>query len=85
MSGSRRHAGPEKNNWREPHSAGVPENKELGPIFCPVHRGSHQCDCSTFYRLWSSIMNLPSYGLIADDKDNPMISRKEVLALLEEK
>ena len=34
------------------------------------------------YELWSAIMNLPSYGLIADDKNNPMLSRKEVLELL---
>lgn len=40
------------------------------------------CDCSTVYRLTSSIMGLPSYGLIASDSGNPMISRKEVLALL---
>lgn len=32
--------------------------------------------------LWSAIHQLPSYGLVAGDKDNPMISRKEVIALL---
>jgi hypothetical protein len=48
---------------------------------CPVHRTS-TCDCMTAYKLWSLIMNLPSYGLIAGDSDNPMISRKDVVALL---
>ena len=28
-------------------------------------------------------MSLPSYGLIANDQDNPMLSRKAVLKLLE--
>jgi hypothetical protein len=35
------------------------------------------------YLLWSAIRQLPSYGLIADDAANPLISRKEVLSLLE--
>lgn len=35
------------------------------------------------YELWSAIRQLSSYGLIAKDSDNPMLSRKEVLALLE--
>lgn len=33
--------------------------------------------------LWSALRQLPSYGLIAGDKENPMISRKEVIALME--
>ncbi len=35
------------------------------------------------YELWSAIQQLTSYGLIAGDADNIMISRKETLALLE--
>jgi hypothetical protein len=34
------------------------------------------------YQLWSAIMNLPSYGLIADDVDNPMLSRKALFKLM---
>jgi hypothetical protein len=36
------------------------------------------------YRLWSSIQSLPSYGLVAGQTDNPMLSRKDVIRLLEE-
>ena len=35
------------------------------------------------YELWSAIRGLPSYGLIRNDIDNPMISRKEVIKLIE--
>jgi len=35
------------------------------------------------YRFWSEVMQLPSYGLIAGQRDNPMISRKAVLKLLD--
>lgn len=35
------------------------------------------------YKLWSALRQLPSYGLIAKDRDNPMLSRKQVEALLE--
>jgi hypothetical protein len=33
--------------------------------------------------LWTEIHQLPSYGLVAGDKDNPMLARKEVIALIE--
>lgn len=36
------------------------------------------------YMLWSELMQLPSYGLIANDRENPMLSRKEVIKLLEQ-
>ena len=35
------------------------------------------------YALWSAIMQMPSYGLIGNDRDNPMVSRAELIALLE--
>lgn len=35
------------------------------------------------YELWGKIQSLPSYGLIAGDENNPMISRKEVIKILE--
>lgn len=35
------------------------------------------------YKLWSSIQQLPSYGLIANNADNPMVSRQAVIKLLE--
>ena len=35
------------------------------------------------YKLWSDLQSLPSYGLIGDDSDNPLLSRKQVVALLE--
>lgn len=35
------------------------------------------------YELWSKIRQLPSYGLIAENADNPAISRREVIKLLE--
>ena len=31
------------------------------------------------YSLWAAINSLPSYGLIAGDASNPLLSRKEVL------
>jgi hypothetical protein len=36
------------------------------------------------YELWSRIMQLPSYGLIANNKDNPMLSRQDVIKALDE-
>ena len=36
------------------------------------------------YELWSEICGLPSYGLIANDQENPMLSRKEVIRCIEE-
>lgn len=33
-------------------------------------------------RFWGQLMGLPSYGLIANDQNNPMISRKEVMAII---
>lgn len=36
------------------------------------------------YELWSLIRQLPSYGLVNNNHENPMISRQEVLKLLEE-
>jgi hypothetical protein len=36
------------------------------------------------YRLWSEIRSLPNYGLVAGEKDNPMLARKDVEKLLEE-
>lgn len=53
-------------------------------IHCPVHQQT-KCDCTTEYRLYSAIMDLPSYGLIAGERDNPMVSRKDILKLLERK
>lgn len=50
---------------------------------CPVH-GNTPCECTLEYRVFSRIMNLPSYGLIADRKDNPMLSRKQVLEVVEQ-
>ena len=35
------------------------------------------------YKLWSDIRQLPSYGLIAGNADDPMLSRIQVLKLLE--
>jgi hypothetical protein len=35
------------------------------------------------YKLWSELMNLPSYGLVANNADNPMLARKDVIQLLE--
>lgn len=35
------------------------------------------------YLLWSELRQLQSYGLIAGKMDNPMVSRSEVIALLE--
>ena len=34
-------------------------------------------------KLWSAIRQLPSYGLIGSDCEDPMLSRKQVLGLLE--
>lgn len=34
------------------------------------------------YQLWSQVTNLSSYGLVAGDARNPMISRADVIALL---
>jgi hypothetical protein len=51
-------------------------------VRCPVHSET-PCDCAVTYRLYSEVMTLPSYGLIANDPDNPMLSRKAVLKLLE--
>lgn len=34
-------------------------------------------------KLWSAINTLPSYGLVGGDYQNPMLSRKEVIRLLE--
>lgn len=50
-------------------------------IDCPVHQGK-ECSCSLEYRLLSAVRQLPSYGLIGGDKNNPMISRKEIESLL---
>jgi hypothetical protein len=36
------------------------------------------------YDLWGKLQSLPSWGLIAGDVNDPMISRKHVIALLEE-
>ncbi len=35
------------------------------------------------YRLWSQLRQLPSYGLVAADTDNPMIALNDAIALLE--
>lgn len=35
------------------------------------------------YKLWGELMNLPSYGLAANNADNPMLARKDVIRLLE--
>lgn len=35
------------------------------------------------YKLWSAIRSLPSYGLVAEDVSNPMISSRDVIKLLE--
>lgn len=35
-------------------------------------------------KLWSAICQLASYGIIAGDRDDRMISQKQVLALLED-
>lgn len=37
------------------------------------------------YELWSDLMQLPSYGLIANDADDPMLSRRQVIALVEKR
>jgi len=36
------------------------------------------------YKLWSAIRTLPSYGLVAGQADNPLLSRKDLVRLLEE-
>jgi hypothetical protein len=35
------------------------------------------------YKLWSAIRCLPSYGLVSKNPNNPMLSRKDVLRLIE--
>jgi hypothetical protein len=35
-----------------------------------------------FKQIYERVMSLPSYGLIAGRRDNPMISRKDVVKLL---
>jgi hypothetical protein len=50
---------------------------------CPVH-GATECGCTLEYRVYSRIMNLPSYGLIADNQENPMISRVSVIRIVEQ-
>lgn len=35
------------------------------------------------YELWSQVRQLSSYGLVAGDTDNPMVSRKDVIAIIE--
>lgn len=35
------------------------------------------------YKLWSELMSLPSYGIVANNSDNPMLARKDVIRLLE--
>lgn len=36
------------------------------------------------YKLWSEIQSLPSFGLVAGQADNPMLSRKDVVRILEQ-
>jgi len=43
---------------------------------CPVH-GSRECSCALAYKIWSAVMGLPSYGLLAND--DIMVSRKAAL------
>lgn len=50
-------------------------------VKCPVHSKS-SCTCSPEYRAIGAIGNLPSYGLIANDRDNPVISRRDVIRIL---
>jgi hypothetical protein len=50
---------------------------------CPVH-GATECKCSLEYRIYSRIMSLPSYGLIADNQENPMLSRVAVVRIVEQ-
>lgn len=35
------------------------------------------------YKLWSKLQSLPSYGLVGGDSKNPMLSRRDVIDLLE--
>ncbi len=49
---------------------------------CPVH-GATECGCTLEYRIYSRIMGLPSYGLIADNPENPMISRVSVIRIID--
>lgn len=35
-------------------------------------------------KLWGALQSLPHYGLIANQRDNPMLSRKDVEKLLEQ-
>jgi hypothetical protein len=43
---------------------------------CPIH-GSTECSCDLAYKIWSSVMALPSYGLLGNG--DIMISRKAAL------
>jgi len=52
---------------------------ELARLACVTEQGK-----MALYYLAGEIMNLSSYGLIAKDRTNPMVSRKEVLAKIEE-
>lgn len=36
------------------------------------------------YELWSELRRLPSYGLVGNQTDNPLLSRKDVEKLLED-
>lgn len=36
------------------------------------------------YKLWSELQSLPHYGLVAGRANNPMLSRKDVVRLLED-
>jgi hypothetical protein len=52
------------------------------------HKGLHVPEWTeevqaAMYHVWGRIMSLPSYGLIAGQKDNPMLSRKDVIEALE--
>ena len=54
----------------------------------PRSRAMAKCEVNGWderdYELWSKIQSLPSYGLVAGRADNPMISRKEAVRLLEQ-